>query len=466
MLHLLYVLPLLLVARLAAAGEITDFDEFSDNISHSVQHPAGGSAGGSTSSTASIGLETESSEIDIVGPLQIDTFDMASTIARHPTNDRLLLAGAFTAPNYSQQDSGIRIYRVRKDGRLDLKSAIHCPARQSIPALWRNVALQAVDLYSPEPGCDEFAGRFGVRLFDISSPERPRKLGFVELPIGAHQMTVVGDTGLVYIGTDPTHDATQSGFQIGGLPILDIADARHPQLTTLDFGLLDDPVNANMENVSGTTPTSSWCHDIGLDLDRNLAFCAAYNETQIWDISDPRNPVVYAVISNPSISFHHSAVASHDGQILIINDENQATYGTTGGCPPGSAKIGALWFYDISDPTNPVLSGSWAPTDALPGSPSCTSHFFDVFEDRRSLAATWFDYGVFLLDFTDPTQPQVIAHDQPAKASMWDVRIRNGFMYVSSMSPFVERLDQDPTRIGGGGVYVYDIENYEGDGLR
>ena len=70
------------------------------------------------------------------------------------------------------------------------------------------------------------------------------------------------------------------------------------------------------------------------------------------DISNPGNPQTLSVVQNLAIELDHSAQLTWDGKFAVIG-------GRSGGCSTNQASpVGAMWFYDITDPESPTLEGS------------------------------------------------------------------------------------------------------------
>lgn len=73
------------------------------------------------------------------------------------------------------------------------------------------------------------------------------------------------------------------------------------------------------------------------------------------------------------------------------------------GCLASKQPTGALWFYEISDPTNPRVLSQWSPPESEHTADFCTSHFFRPFVDdagRDLLVTAWYEGGVWVVDFT------------------------------------------------------------------
>lgn len=231
------------------------------------------------------------------------------------------------------------------------------------------------------------------------------------------------------------------------------------------------------------------------------AYCAGIQRTEVWDLSGldvaaphfgielltyvdvADNPVSGTPVTNPPIpsnptgitttpvrSLHHFATASDDGSILIIGDEHRGG-GNPGACflhednTGTSTPLGALWFFDISDPEDPQLL-SWitpptvspvAPaTPANPATdptvanqlvgagytavPNCTAHFGQVIPGHDKIVIGWYSAGVLLIDFSDPASPSIVDQYQPDGINTWSARYSNGYVFTGDMARGMEVL--------------------------
>lgn len=216
----------------------------------------------------------------------------------------------------------------------------------------------------------------GLFLLDVSNPRRPVQVGELNLPSGmqAHSITPYPGRPLVYVNP--------GGLPTNGRMVTHIVDVSRPKRPRI-IATFTPP------------PPPSGCHDFSFHFDERGRFgiCAGLQGTQIWDVSDPLAPSVVSTIYNPLIQLSHYAVASEDGQLLVINDENI----TANECVEAETPTGAIWVYDISDIGNPRLLSYFSPPRGNTGSPigsfwtpggTCTSHDFN-FVDRRKVVVPW-----------------------------------------------------------------------------
>ena len=320
----------------------------------------------------------------------------------------------------------------------------------------------------------------GVRIFDISGGT-PRQVGFYHCPGDDVDVAYV-EPGVIAVGhhkavCNPLNE--KKSEDDAGLYFLDVSDPTKPEMLS-DLNLKRDvatqdrtgrqnhsitkypgkpiiytnpgglPSNGQMitHMVDVSNPAkpkvvgefrppapSTGCHDFSFHFDKRGKFgiCSGLGGTSIWDVSDPLKPTVISSIYNPLIQFAHYSVASEDGKILAINDENI----TANDCVEQETPTGAVWFYDISDIENPQFISYFSPPrGAAPigsfESPSgtCTSHDFN-WANNRSVVMPWYTGGFSVIDVTDPAAPKETAYYQPEGGSMWSAHYYKGRIYTN-----------------------------------
>lgn len=433
-----------------------------------------GTVGGPQGSPTAAAIASDAAAGELAGPgarelsrLDRHAFPFGADLA---FQDDLIVAGS--ANWMGPDDSGVHLYRRDAEGRVEHLSFLHCPAwhadvdfvpdtpdHAEAPSEKPRLVVLSHDA-AGDNECDPGFGQEGVGIIDVASPRRPRAVGLAETTHGAHNVTTVGDTGLVYVSsynlTDPS--------DVDGVSIVDLSgNPADPQVTFLEFpGPDSSPEHEDIGNESGRVPTAPGCHDIGLDLSNDRAFCAGITETQVWDVSNPLRPVIIAIITNPAINVHHSAEVNRAGDVLVINDEWVGAAGGPTGCLAPRQPTGALWFYDISDPSRPRVLSQWSPPETEPTADFCTSHFFRPFVDdagRDLLVTSWYEGGLWVVDFTKRRAPRAVASAKPEGAIFWAAYPYKGALYANSFSP-ATLLGSDPATAGQGGLWVFKLEGY------
>jgi hypothetical protein len=297
----------------------------------------------------------------------------------------------------------------------------------------------------------------GMHLWDVTDPENPVWASSIDFdPEPNHYVSIV--PGMEVVMNNPSRGEGSTNH------FVDVSDPYNPVL----LGEFSEV------GCHGTVFLNEFGHD------RFRAYCAGIDRTEIWDMTgwDPEAPDLGIkilgvvdelndpVAGNPLLnqapvrSLHHLATANEDGTILIIGDEHNGG-GSPGACffheEGQSTPLGALWFYDISDESDPQLL-SWlspptvpprAPSDLPSGEPTdpntwlrfvygtvpnCTAHFGEVIEGENKMVIAWYSAGVLLVDFEDPENPVILDQFQPEGTNVWSARYHNGYVFTSDIN--------------------------------
>jgi hypothetical protein len=124
----------------------------------------------------------------------------------------------------------------------------------------------------------------------------------------------------------------------------------------------------------------SGCHDAAVILgDVNKAACASADTINVWDISDPRNPILQLSINEPGVGSSdsngrwHSAAFTWDGQVIVAGWEPGG--GGAGECEATDPDIDkTLFFYDAN--TGAKL-GQWVLENDQGADENCTMHNYN-----------------------------------------------------------------------------------------
>jgi hypothetical protein len=203
----------------------------------------------------------------------------------------------------------------------------------------------------------------------------------------------------------------------------------------------------NIKVVGEYTPNAFGCHDLSFHFSkgRKLAFCPGQQETEVLDVSNAVKPKLLAEIP-PNMEFPHSAVASPDGKLLVIGDESLFTAHE---CVTGKSLTGALYAYDISDPTRPLFRGQFSsPRGAVPVgtlvTPVCTAHNFNFIPGTKKVVTSWYTGGTSVVDFADAASPKEVAHFRPEDADTWSSYYSRGRIYANDMARGLDVLKLKP----------------------
>jgi hypothetical protein len=229
-------------------------------------------------------------------------------------------------------------------------------------------------------------------------------------------------------------------------------------LTHRKISVIEVPLGAPSKAKVVSTPDVSpaiGCHDTTVLMPKRLAASACLTESQIWDISDLENPEVISHIYNPGINIHHSTTWSWDGGKVAVGDELAGAEATPGCVGDQHAPLGAIWFYDTTDPTAPAEAGYFHLPQAQV-SMLCTAHNFNTIPlntSRDIFATGWYNGGVTVIDFTDPGAPEQLGWyvakggtenrpDEPVKATVWSGYWYNGNVFGNNFDEDVNSLTE------------------------
>jgi len=294
-------------------------------------------------------------------------------------------------------------------------------------------------------------GQEGVHVIDVSDPEEPEVVAFVDLPCGSHTETLVPDlrndrlliysnpsSGTVFGGTQPGEEPPHCrGFDIVEVPLDDPSEASYLRFVpTGEPGMPAEELHP--------------CHDTGVILgDVKRVACAGGSGPTVWTV----DPAEGGSLDNPKFLYHrnlgttigHSASFSWDGEVLIYGHEPGG--GNDARCQATSSTLDrTLWFLDAE--TGETLSEFIHPRPQG-ATENCTWHNYNVVPTKRGkvLVSGNYQSGISVIDFSDPEEPEEIAYADPA--------------------PLVN--PNNPTAIEGGGdwsTYWYDGYIYESDMTR
>ncbi|MGH2807730.1 MAG: CAP domain-containing protein [Actinomycetota bacterium] len=301
-------------------------------------------------------------------------------------------------------NGGVHIFDISR-ARPKQVGFVPCPGTQNDVAVVKP-GLIALGFYSGQCG----GGGSGIRLIDVRDPKRPVFLDTVSFPEGTHTLTVFPGQPLIY--SSPGGLGENGGTQ----SIIDVSNPRDAKV------------------IHEFVPNPFGCHDVSFYVqgNRKLGFCPGQLETQVWDVSNPREPQVLAHIP-PVMEFPHSAVASPDGDLLVIGDESLFT---AHDCLTGRSPTGGLYAYDISDPSAPTFQGRISsPRGAAPvgtlATAICTAHNFNFVPGTRKVVTSWYTGGTSVIDFSTPSSPQEIAYFRPDDANTWSSYFYGGYVFAN-----------------------------------
>ena len=335
---------------------------------------------------------------------------------------------------YAGSYQGTAVYKIlpKKKGYLKQIGVHNCPSSQGDVSVVGTYVIASID--SPasngteNPSCnntpatgfkeaEKSTGLEGIRVVDFSNPKKPTQVAFVATKCGSHTHTLVPDGATTYIYNE-------------SYPVSQTADCNaaqgHGAVEILSFPT-NDPSKIKIEGLFDVTQTPLpndspiGCHDLQAWPEKDLVIAACITEAQVWDISDPAKPEILSRITDPDAEIWHSAAFSWDGKYAIISEEHGGAQPGSGGCVgDANSTVGAMWFYNIEDPANPVEEGHYSlprvpPVDSEEegGRFRCTSHIYTILPMKNGkyiAVSSFYMGGISAIDFTDPANPTEIGH--------------------------------------------------------
>jgi hypothetical protein len=299
-------------------------------------------------------------------------------------------------------------------------------------------------------------GQEGVHIIDVSDPEEPEVIGFVDTPCGSHTETLVPDLAndrlLIYSNSsanttfgDPTPGEIPPNCR--GIDIIEVPLDDPGAASYLRFEPAGDPDEDITHRHS--------CHDTGVILgEANLVACTGSggpgNGVSVYTTDpalggskeDPR--WLYHKVTG-GISLGHSASFTWDGEVLIVGHEPGG--GSGANCEATDNPLERTFFF--LDARTGDSIGQFTIPRPQTNVENCTTHNYNVVPTRRGYVMVSGNYqsGISVIDLTDPADAEEIAFADPA--------------------PLVDPNPPVGIELGGDwSTYWYDGEIYESDILR
>lgn len=260
----------------------------------------------------------------------------------------------------------------------------------------------------------------GISVFDITDPYLWQPMYSVEVQGGAHTATAHPTKPFVWIATGdlPGAVAGAGGLGFNHIPIVDLTDPDEPEVTTVQVRL-------------------GGPHNVEFSPDGTRAYVANENHHEIWDTTDPGNPVLISDTTVNSGTYAHGAWGTTPNDIMVTNNESLAIGGffvAGSGVCPGEG----LTFYDVAgdNAANPIPLGYFVPplVGRTPDARACTSHFGNIAPSARVMTVAWYIGGARVVDFSNPSMPVEVGHAVMADAEAWSAKTYKGpYLYVGDI---------------------------------
>ena len=209
----------------------------------------------------------------------------------------------------------------------------------------------------------------------------------------------------------------------------------------------------NQDQSDGPRPGPTQCHDITLYPEIGLAGGACEGYGLLLDIKDPANPKRIDAVADSNFSYWHSATFNNDGSKILFTDE----WGG-GGQPKCRAtdpmEWGANAIFTLEGGQMHFKSYFKIPAAQTPEE-NCVAHNGSLIPipGRDVMVQAWYQGGISILDWTDPSNPIEIAyHDRgpldPNRMIMggsWSVYWYNGLIVSSEIARGLDIFEVIPS---------------------
>lgn len=237
---------------------------------------------------------------------------------------------------------------------------------------------------------DGYSGNEGISMFEVTDPYEAKPFARIRIGTG-------GAHNFMFHPTAPVAYAW-NGELPGGVSSVQIVD--------MSPYFVDGGDVTEIRSFVGPTTLGS-PHDGELSPDGSTMYVASENNYEIFDNTDPLNPVATTAFAPNEGTYAHGYFPTPDGNIAITNNESLALGGFfvsgTSLCPGEG-----LAFYDTSVEGTAVgpLSYYVPPVQGRgPDGRACTSHFGRVAPNNQVMSVGWYVLGGRVVDFADPTLP-------------------------------------------------------------
>ena len=321
----------------------------------------------------------------------------------------------------------------------------------------------------------------GIRIFDITDIHNPKQVADVQTCRGSHTHTILTDPKdkddvFVYVSGsagvrpadelagcsagDPDKDPDTALFTIVVIQV-PLAHPEQAKVVNSPY-IFSDPesgkknalMNAPIHGQGMATATRG-CHDITVYSWLGVAGGACSGNGILLDISDVVHPKRLDAVADSNYAFWHSANFSNDGKTVLFTDE----WGG-GGQPRCRASDPMAWgadaIFTITPDKKLKLDAYYKMPAPQTDKENCVAHNGSMIPipGRNIEVQSWYQGGISLMDYTDPTHPFEIGYfdrgpvddSRPAMGGQWSTYYYNGYIYGSEIARGTDVLKLVPTK--------------------
>ncbi|MFL5605297.1 MAG: LVIVD repeat-containing protein [Gemmatimonadaceae bacterium] len=373
--------------------------------------------------------------------------------------------------------NGFQVWDISNPASPKLRASLVCPGGQGDPSVYGNLLFISVEETRGRIDCGTqgvhdtvSAERFrGVRIFDISTIDRPRQIAAVQTCRGSHTHTLVTDPKdpanlYVYVsgtssvrpnaelagcsGARPEQDPNTSLFRIEVIRV-PLAAPQNARIVSQPRIFADSATGAiaglyrggNHGAGTQSTAETNMCHDITVYPEIGLAAGACSGNGILLDIRDVANPKRIDEVTDPNFAYWHSATFNNDGTKVLYTDEwgggtqprcratDRPEWGADAIFTLGNRKLRPAGYFKLPAPQT--------------ATENCVAHNGSLIPvpGRDIMVQAWYQGGISLVDFSDPSHPKEIAYfdrgpmdaNKLALGGFWAAYWYNGNIYGSEI---------------------------------
>ena len=376
------------------------------------------------------------------------------------------------AGNYN----GFTVYDISTPAAPEQVVQLVCPGSQNDITVHRNLLFLSVDSIRSDDSCNSTqlstlpggplrnadgsarAGApdywEGIRIFDISNPAAPEYVKSVETDCGSHTHTLVptesGKDVFVYVSSY----SPQTYLKDCQPPHDKISIVKVPVSSPASAAIVAEPV---LFPDGGLVARTQGCHDITAYPAKGIAAGACMGEGVIMDISNPASPVVQERVADTvNFDFWHSATFNNDADTVIFTDELGG-----GGAPTCNHTVGpnkgANALYTMDGDRQLSFASYYKIARSQSNFENCVAHNGSLIpvKGKDIMVQAWYQGGISVFDFTDPTQPTelgwfdrgALSAERLVLGGSWSAYYHDGYIYSNDIQKGFDVLEISDPRV-------------------
>lgn len=337
----------------------------------------------------------------------------------------------------SAAGDGLRIIDITNPERPRVTGFLECRVSQNDVQVRGDLVIMGIDYDETPSQCyDQLriqTPQTGLMVISIANPARPTAIGFVPIRLGVHNSTWHPGGRYVYISDSELEPspAEPLGQNHGRIQVVDLANPRRPVM----IGQL-------------ALPPGLSSHDVTFNRHGTRGYAAAITQTAILDTTWPATPRLITTIVDPAVNISHGADPTPDGRYLLVTDEQ------AGALANGVCNVGGVHVYDLRNELAPVKVGYYPfnPANSITSTTNsrnlvCTAHVLDYAPDGSFFTNAGYAAGVRIVDAMNLTGvPLELGYFTPVDADTWSAKTykHKNYLFANDKDRGLDVYKYDP----------------------